>query len=275
MPAKKHTKKWEALYRSTMEWQKRAQAKQGRLRKKGVVNLGEISPVKSARDLQGMTYYELSRYRNDLAKFSDRNTSFTVLESKEAVRTSDLKRMRRMVRQINKKRAQQVERLNQAQNVPSAVDLKWKYAQREFIDPITHKVTRPPVGYGSPFAPVRFTELPSSKKAMQNLEKAFKRMRERTFDDVARAYRKSALAMAAQTGNEELYDQILDLSDFELVFACERMGLIEKLAAWYLPESDFEKGVAHPGDEDPQGYEEMQYSLSDQLADLQDAYIER
>lgn len=271
--ARKHTKKWEALYRSTMQWQGRAQAKQRRLTAKGATNVSEISPVLPARSLQSMSYHELERYRNDLAQFSDRNTSFTILKSGEAVRTGDIRRLKRMVRQINRTRAQQVERLNAPKNVPRAVDLKWKHAERTFIDPITHKPTRPPVGMGSPFAPVRFTELPSSAESMRSLEKSFRRMRARTFEDVARAYRASAVKIANQMNNPELSDQIDDLSDFELVFAAERMGLLEDLAAWYLSVADFESGRAAPSDTDPEGYELMQQSLMERLGDLQSAYI--
>lgn len=266
----KHTKKWQSLYKSVMGWQTRARAKDSRLRKAGARNVSEISPVVDANQLQNMTYHELERYRHSLNVYTDRNNSYIVLESGEAVRRSDMRRMRRLLNEVNRTRRKMVERLESV-HVSGAADLQRRYAERAFFDPITHERIARPIGTGSPLEPVVMTVNPTTASELQSRIDALRRMRTHDFSYVAEHRRKSVMGMAASMNNPRLIDALRDLTDMQLMFAVERMGLIEKLEMFYQSNEEYSEGYISMRDLDPEGYEAMQESIIDLVPDIKRA----
>ena len=255
MARTKRTKKWDDLYKSTMRWQKRARQKASRLRKKGATaeEIARVSSIKPAGELQKMSYYELQRYRHSLSEFSDRGTGFTVLKSGELLSRKESGLLKRTLAAVNRARARVRQWLSSVQ-AKGAVDIERKWRERQFLDPITHKPTAAPRGTSSPFEPVVMGEQPATRKIYKQRLEVLQRMRERTFEEVASAHRKSAVDMARQMGGDDLADAIAGLSDFELEFAIERMGLLEDLSLWYTSSADFARGVATAEELDPEGH---------------------
>lgn len=251
------TKKWQQLYASTMKWQRRAQAKQRRLKNQGVTNLAEISPVRSARDLQGMSYRELERYRHSLNEFTDRNTAFTILPSGQAVDRRELRKLRRTVSRVNRMRGE-VRRNLMRQQVVGAADLETRYRDRSHIDWRTGKRVPGPRGTGAPWEPVTMSELPKDAKTLQRRLETARQMLKHDFPTVIAGQRRAARAMAEQTGNAELVDAIDSMTDFQLSFAIERLGILENLSLYYTSKDDQEQGRIAMAELDPEGYADMQ-----------------
>lgn len=264
----RHTKKWEQLYKSTMAWQRRAQSKERRLRKQGATNVKDISPVKSARDLQKMTYHELEKYRHELNVFTDRNTAYQILPSGQAVDKKEIRKLRRQIAKVNRMRRQVRERLSRAE-VSGAQDIETRYRMRAQRDPLTGEIVPGPRGSGGPWDPVVMTELPQTAEALERRLETARQMLKHDWPHVVAGQRRSAVAMAEQTGNDDLVDAIRSLSDYQLSFAIERLGLIDSLALYYQSRHDYDMGRFAVAEIDPEGYQDMQQSVIDDLAKLQ------
>lgn len=250
-----------------MSWQKRAQAKERRLRRAGATNLDDISPVKSARELQTMSYRELERYRHQLNVFTDRNTAFQILPSGQAVDRREVRKLRRQIAKVNRMRRDVREWLGRAQ-VSGAQDIEARYRARAQRDPMTGEIVPGPRGSGGPWDPVTMTELPSDIRALQNRLEIARQMLSHDWPHVIAGQRRSAEAMAAQTGNDDLIEAIRGLSDYQLSFAIERLGLLDNLALYYQSKSDYDLGRFAIREIDPEGYVDMQQSVIDNLAKL-------
>lgn len=258
-----HTKKWQQLYKSTMAWQKRARAKEGRLRKQGITNVGELSPVKSPKELQSMSYAELSRYRHELNVFSDRNTRFVQVPTGKAIpergkipldsgETITGREWAKLQRAVGRANAPRVDFFDKLKNVELRPELE---AQREQmmmanVNPRTLQVETPALGE-SDYGVIRSTALPWTRRAYKQRLAYAKRLEQVGIGEVAAKQRESARKILETYGGGAADDvlALLDtLSDSQLLTLTQTTEFFDDIKSGYQSRADYEAGRMSPSE---------------------------
>lgn len=278
--AKKHTAKWNALYKSTMKWQQKARAKERRLAAKGANNVGEVSPVKTPAELQNMTYSQLEKYRHSLNVFSDVNTKFVItpdkravsanstvtLESGERIKWRRWQTLRNAVNKVNRQRSAMQSAMENVA-LPPAYDERRRYSTVRY-DPYTgEKVQRTSEDSisGVVHGP---SKLPKSTKDLNQMIGTYRRMGERGFDSVVEQARGNAIKIAGMLGWEGVALELEDMDPSVLAMAIEYFDLFGNLNLWYSDNmrlGDPFAGYYEPQDEDPIAFGEAEAALENNL----------
>lgn len=270
MPAPKkpkHTKKWEALYKSTMQWQRKARAKMNRLKKKGVdeVQIQDMSPVVDAKKLQGMTYNELSRYRHELNEFTDRSNRIIKTATGDAITSKEWKAYKRDVQRLNRQRRDVRGHIG-ALEVP---DIRTQDYSALLSSKLDYDV------YGNPIPPARGTQspwghyvvggIPTSRRSLKSLHRGVKAALGHDYATIAQLEREK-LAKAFEAINvDAVPEMIRSLTDDQIEFLVERAGIYDGLNTWYISDESLQAGRYDARDADPTGYNEYVASVIDQI----------
>lgn len=276
-----HTKKWQQLYKSTMAWQKRARAKEGRLRKQGITNVNELSPVKSPKELQAMSYAELSRYRHELNVFSDRNTRFVQVPTGKAVsekakipldsgETITGREWARLQRAIDRANAPRIDFFNKLKAVELRPELE---AQREQmmmanVNPRTLQVETPAFGE-SDFGILRSNALPWTKRAYKQRLIYAKRLEKLGINEVAAQQRANAREILETYGGgvaDDILGELDTLSDNQFLMLTQSTEFFDFIRAGYQSRKDYEAGRMHP--REVYTDEDIEYRLSTVLKNI-------
>lgn len=254
MPARK-SRAWESAYKTAMMWQRRARAKDSRLRKRGVTNIEDISPVKPAKEVQTMTIYELRRYAHELNNHVDRNVgAVKQLASGEGIRRQEYRKIeseiKRNVAAENQRRAKHRAALDsRATGDIREQTTQERIAQTSGFSLRTLKPEPAPRGTGSVLSPITMGEEPRTLNALRTRLAVSRRWRGRTTADVIASQRKSVSDMLDQVMGYENRGSgklIKGLSDMQLSYAIERLGLLDLLGNVYQSKSDYENGNLRP-----------------------------
>lgn len=276
MARKKHTAKWQALYKSTMKWQKKARAKERRLAAKGATNVSGVSPVKTPAELQNMTYAQLERYRHSLNVFSDVNTRFVITPDNHAVNARESVTLRsgeklpwrrwqtlqNAVARVNKQRGTIQDALETAA-VPPAYEHQRTYSTPRF-DPYTGKPltrTYEESVAGKVRGPSR---LPKSLADFESMLGSYRGMAERGFDTTLKNARMNAIKIADLVGWNDVADELAHMPDNVLAFATEYLGLFDRLQEYYddnMALGDPYAGYYSMKDADPDGWSSNEQTL--------------
>lgn len=258
-----HTKKWEQLYKSTMKWQARARAKERRLRKQGITNVDEFSPVKTPKELQAMTYAELSRYRHDLNVFSDRNTRFVslptgegisekgriTLDSGETITGREWAKLQRAVKRANAPRVRFFESLRGVKLSP-ALEAQREQMMMRTMNPRTGAIEVPAFGE-SDYGVLRMNTLPWTRKAFEQRQRYVKRFEQLGAAQVAAEQRESARAILGQYGDvtaDRLQSVLDSLTDSEFLTLTQVTSFFDSIKLKYISEADYTAGRLSPAD---------------------------
>ena len=239
--ARKETPAHAKALKTARMWNRRAAAKENRMRKDGVTNISEVSPRVNPKDLPSLSTQELRRYAHALNEFVSER--YMKLPSAEVVPRREWTALKRDVQRENRRRAEMQARLEQTE-FPGARRIEERMASWRRLDPETLQPLPSARGTGSPIEPIIMTEPPRTAAAFRTRrEWAHRISREAPAVRVARQ-RASAVGMALQTGNEQLASMLMKASTFQLQYMVERLDLLEKLSLLYTSPSDIERGVA-------------------------------
>lgn len=209
------------------------------MEKQGYTNVGDVSPRINPRQLEGMTTRQLQKYAHDLNTFVSQR--FQMLPSGEAVNMREVRAFKRDVANENRRRAEMRAALDRV-DLPGAKSFEERQAMWRRIDPLTLEILPSERGTGSPIEELRFTQPPRTLEAFQRRREMMHAMsREPVAWRVARQ-RRSAVAMAQQTGNDRLAADLMRASTFQIQYLVERMDLLEQLSVIYTPADSLEAG---------------------------------
>ena len=258
-----HTKKWQQLYKSTMAWQKRARAKERRLRKQGITNVNDLSPVKSAKELQSMSYAELSRYRHELNVFSDRNTRFVQVPTGKAIperekiplasgETITGREWAKLQRAVDRANAPRVNFFESVKSVELRPELE---AQREQmmmanINPRTLQVETPAFGE-SDYGILRSTALPWTRAAYKARLGYARKLAQVGVAETAAKQRDSARKILETYGDdtaETVIEQLDTLSDNQMLTLTQITSFFDDILQGYISAEDYEAGRMSPAE---------------------------
>lgn len=238
--ARKRSAAYNKALKTARMWEKRARAKDRRLI--DAANLEAYSPTFGAsRDLESMNIHELRRYTHEMSTYTAER--FVRAQNGELISGREMRRVKSQIKKENarrKKLRESIENVPGAENIPTVND---NLASHLRLDPRTLKPIEGAWGSGSPLEPIRFTERPRTAASFKRIQKSIRNVRSHDNAYLYDRYRRSAEGMAAQTGDAELAKAIRKMSDRQLMFAVERMGLIERLAYIYTPLDDIEAGL--------------------------------
>lgn len=249
-------------------WQSRSRAKDRRY--KGSANLSDYSPTAGEKvDFSSMSTRDIQKYTHSLSGYvSERMRR---LPSGEIVSGREYRKLKSTVSRENRRRRRLREDISGAEVREGAprrdiLSVEDVLSESRRLDPRTLKPIQGPSGSGSPLEPIALTEVPPTRAAFDRMMARMQDIVKRPDSLIYDRYRRSAVGMAEQTGDPGLVRKIQGLSDRQLMFAVERMGLIEQLALIYTPGVDIEEFRASTSELQAFGeYDENVRAISDDV----------
>ena len=268
----------EEAYKTAMMWQRRARAKERRLRARNITNVDELSPVLSANNVKEMTTYELRRYTHELAQFADRNYgAIKQLSSGQGINQREYRKItneiNRNVAKVNERKAQHAKTLQDMGSTGRSDEFSVtnRIKSLEGFDFKKMKPTNAPRGTGSVLTPVYVTEEPETLAQLRARLEWSRTAAERTTADVIASQRKSVMGMlqgviALGGGDVDAVTAVVNsLTDYQLSFAIERLSILDLVGYLYLPQDRYLEGDYSMVDDNPTQYAEEANGIVERL----------
>lgn len=257
--------------------QRRARAKQSRLRKKGATEeaIADVSPVRPWSEVKAMTAGQKLSYRAQLKRFTSRQNAYHVYSESGAISTKATHRnTQEAIEQINKARQAELDRINRikvkaipgAQNIYETVQARQMervLEERDYRGRKTgriHEYLGDVYGVGVASAGVE----PRDKRTAERREQMFVEMAKRSYAERRKGLKDAVLDMARFAGADQLEAEIKSMTNIQFDVLTQRTNFMGELSAMYAPyagSKDLKEARAAQAMSDEDAQNEVAYTI--------------
>lgn len=248
-------KLWREALGIAQKAQRKALKRKARENAKGITNVDDLITTSATDDLQSMSYKQLRDYATKARREGDAvgRGRIVKLESGEGVYQRDIARLTENVRQANRLRRAERERID-ALPLPEALKVEQQINLLGDYNVLTGKPEARRGGAESALSPIRITNMPPTFEAFKKRLKHSEEWRKPDYAHRREMQRQNAMQMAASTGDEELEQVIGEMPDAAFDVYTYRLNLFGDLQLVYEASDAAERSVASPKQVDPEGY---------------------